>query len=349
MKKLLSLTLILIMLLGMLSSCNNAQESTDSATRSNTSTDTSTDTSADIQQNPLKITINTLEPTSKNSISLLNRYDLGAYLGNEIPSAKNNTSFSDGEYYKLIKSYEELSLLVENTSPLPQNAFEEHYVLAIGVFYSSAPSYLTYAYGDLRYEPHASQLRITEYVEYSKKILETLPEAFYYNTYLLVNKNSFYLREYFEKIDTGTLISIKENIKFYSAPETVLLNSSGINELEIGSTFIFDFYKHDDGRDMFEKYGVELADESWPYNCETDFVYIAIYARHCKHHIGYDDIHITDGAIYVTLKTLEHDQECTKLEPTIKLIAISESKLLQKELNESTEIKILVEETKIYN
>ena len=107
-------------------------------------------------------------------------------------------------------------------------------------------------------------------------------------------------------------------------PETVLLNSSGINELEIGSTFIFDFYKHDDGRDMFEKYGVELAGDGWPYNCETDFVYI-------------------------TLKTLEHDQECTEPKPTIKLIAISETQLLQKELNESTEIKILVEEIKIYN
>lgn len=308
MKRILALALLLLLAIGMPVSCNTTgngeNAEADTLTQASTGTDTDNETNEPNEQE-VKITVNTLLPSLQIGYSVYDEYHLGKYLGDEIPGAKSHT---EGSYYKIIKSYEELSALVEYPEKITEDFFEQNYILAIGVCEKPALTASTVwsAYDNLYYEQHADALKIDRYVEY-KQYLEVLGDCTVSNVYIGISQKSLYLRDYYSKLDSGALIINDINYKYYALDETELECTREITELEIGSCFVFDYYSYDDGYDMFEEYGVKLKDEEWPHNCETNFRYVAVYARHCEHHVSYENAHIADGKIYLTQNTLEHD------------------------------------------
>lgn len=260
MKRILSLILVLLLATGILTSCsveeNDATTDTKTATQTSTETDTSAESDASNGQKT-KITVNTLLPSARESYNVYEKYFLGEYLGSEIPNSKEPCA--QGSYYKLIKSYEELSSLVEHPENVPKGFFEENYILAIGIN-ETATSTAWLAYDNLRYEPHAGVLKIDRYVEYNPYLF-TIDAFVTTNIYIGISQNSFYLRPYYQEIDSGAIVINDVNIKYYALPETELESTREITELEIGSCFLFDFYYYDNEYDMFTEYGVKLKDE----------------------------------------------------------------------------------------
>lgn len=350
MKRLLSLTLLLIMLLGLLISCTEGADeciddltsdtSTDIKASTNTETGTSTKTDTMVDSCPddlmyLQPTINNFEIDSEKTTYYYEPLVLGAYTGDKVPSSDGNIryagpDFDFGWYYYVIKSYDELQGIVKSPENVDPSIFDTCYILLASYYDRTTSKYQVMGFRDLTFNDESKELEITADGVYSEIVGEA---EWVYNLYFAIPSSS----AIYKRLTDFTYgeLSFKFN-KTAQKASGYVYGSSGLYGVENGSTWLFNDINELENKlmeldpslkspdfvtDENKKEDEELLLPGENEQTKKSYVLLLTYRDRCNcinELLGYDSLRIENGIAYITLKTLDsHNEECTQSEPRL--------------------------------
>ena len=331
MKKFLSLLLVLLMLLTVLVSCNNTTPSTDTDSQT-------TDTATDTEKNDENIdepkdtdtptpSFNSFNFTSEREYRYYEKAGAGNYLGTDID--KNSIDSK----YRIIRTYDEFSRLVEYPTSVPAKVFEDNFILMIRTLGSSSHRIASGGgFYDLSYDSSLKLLSISVHTRDDSEF-GTCDEVKYYD-YLIIPKNTVYS----EPQSVGDIVFYSENIvnneysyeTFYNVDET---------KIKLGESYISsDLSKIDEILNNCLTKEIHLIKDS-----DTEkSVFILICEKACYCSLGYRDFHFDGETAFLTYGSFEHKDTCDSAKLCLTLLSVKMDNASEK-ITDSTKVKLLCE------
>ena len=291
-------------------------------------------------------TVNSFEKTHQKSNYYYEPLILGTYLGDNVPRSNSTGFYKDfdfGWYYQVIKSYEELTTLVENPENVDEDVFSDCCILLISYYETTTSRYLIEGFKNLTYNKEEKKLSITADGFTNGNVGEA---ESVYNIYLAIPKTDSVYNQLIE-LDYGIL---DFNINEYSGYESYTYKADS-EALTAGTVCVFD------NLSGLEKYLNELDIEmkapfKYYTEYETDYFFVVAYTNKCSFcskYIGYKNL-FTDGqSLYITLqKRDKHSGSCFGENMALNIICVNKyengQESIYKELSQSPDIVVLVEE-----
>ncbi|MBQ4511312.1 MAG: hypothetical protein II984_11355 [Clostridia bacterium] len=330
MKKYLSLFLALVILLLALASCNNE-------TSKDTINDTIQNTDANDTDNKDEITnddesalapsYNTFDFTGEKEYRYYERVNAGKYLLDDMKQwgIKSN--------YRIIKTYDDFSRLVENPTSVPKEVFENNFILIIRTIGTSSHRIATSGgFLNLSYDLDLKLLSIDVHSKYNDND-STCDEIEYYD-YLIVPKNTLYG-------EVPSIGDIAFHFEEFGNYEYSYYTFDRIDESKIS---LGESYISADLSKINELLNNCLTDEKTViHDCGNESrVFILICEKNCYCSVGYKNFHFDGETAFLTYEALEHKDGCDNENTRITLLSIKMENASDL-IKNTTKIKILCE------
>ncbi len=338
MKRILSLLLVSIMLLALLISCGNEiSTDTSSDTIQNTGTNDQTidtdnkdeiiDDSND-DASVLAPSYNTFDFTGEKEYRYYERVNAGKYLLDDMRQCGIKPN------YRIIKTYDDFSRLVENPTSVPKGVFENNFILIIRTIGSSSHRIATGGgFLNLSYDLDLKLLSIDVHSRYNNNNDTTCDEIEYYD-YLIIPKNTLYV----EPPSTG---DIAFHFEEFGNNEYSYSTFDRIDESKIS---VGESYISDDLSKINEILNNCLTDEKITiHDCGNESrVFILICEKNCYCSIGYKNFHFDGETAFLTYEALEHKGGCENENTRITLLSVKMDNASDL-IKNTTKIKLLCE------